>query len=204
MKNDGPGLSDLQGGGDMGAHAHEHALAGADDAIVAGRAADGDTVAFAVLVRRHTPMMRAYARQVLPGNAEVDDVVQEVWVTAWQRMGELSDPARVRSWLMRITGRTAIDRIRAARVHLDVDDLEPTAPAHTSPARIVEGRSGTAALSAALHELPDAQRACWVLREIGECSYEEIAEELDVSASTVRGLLARARKFLLVRMEEWR
>lgn len=188
----------------MDAESHEDALAAADDAIVAGRAADGDTAAFAVLVRRHTPMMRAYARQVLPGTADVDDVVQEVWVVAWQRLEELSDPGKVRSWLMRITGRTAIDRIRATRVHLDVDDVEPRASERTAPARIVEERSGTAALRAALHELPDAQRACWALREIGGYRYEEIADELDVSVSTVRGLLARARKFLLVRMEEWR
>lgn len=186
--------------GDPGAAA----LASADDSIVAGRAADGDTAAFAVLVRRYTPLMRGYARRLLPGTAEIDDVVQDTFLTAWQRLPELADPGRVKSWLMRITARTAIDRIRATRVHLDVDSAEPAAPAHTAPARVVEARAGVVALSAVLRELPDAQRECWVMREIGEFSYEEIAVELELPVSTVRGLLARARKFIMVRMEEWR
>jgi RNA polymerase sigma-70 factor (ECF subfamily) len=61
-----------------------------------------------------------------------------------------------------------------------------------------------AALSDALQELPAPQRECWVLREIGGYTYEEISDELGVPLSTVRGLLARARKDIIVRMEPWR
>lgn len=43
-----------------------------------------------------------------------------------------------------------------------------------------------------------------MLREIGGLTYEEVADELDVPITTVRGLLARARKHITVRMEEWR
>lgn len=176
----------------------------ADDRIVAGRAADGDTAAFAVLVRRYTPMMRAYARQIMPGTAEVDDVVQDAFVTAWQRLPELQDLGKVKSWLMRITSRKAVDRIRASRPHADIDDVDTTAPASAAPPRLAEARAGVAALAEALRDLPDAQRQCWVLRELGEQTYEEIAEELDIPISTVRGLLARARKHIIVRMEQWR
>lgn len=179
-------------------------LEAADDQILAGRAADGDTMAFAVLVRRYAPMMRAYARRILPGTAEVDDVVQDAFVTAWQQLPNLDEPGRVRSWLMRIASRKAIDRIRANRTHAELGDVEVPAPEHTSPPRQAEGRAGVAALSEALQQLPAAQRECWVLREIGGHTYEEIAGELDIPHSTVRGLLARARKDLLVRMEQWR
>lgn len=176
----------------------------ADDRIVAGRAADGDTAAFAVLVRRYTPMMRAYARHIMPGTAEVDDVVQDAFITAWQRLPELQDLSKVKSWLMRITARKAVDRIRASRSHADIDDVDTSAPASAAPPRLTEARAGVAALGEALRDLPDAQRQCWVLRELGEQTYEEIAEELDVPVSTVRGLLARARKHIIVRMEQWR
>lgn len=175
----------------------------ADDRIVAGRAADGDVTAFAVLVRRYTPMMRAYTRRMLNANADVDDIVQEAFVTAWQRLPDLDDPGKVKSWLMRITSRKAIDRIRATRSQLDIDEIEQPAPEHASPPRRAEARAGTAALSDALRELPTAQRECWLLREVSNYSYDEIAEELDLPISTVRGLLARARKHLLVRMEGW-
>jgi RNA polymerase sigma-70 factor (ECF subfamily) len=110
----------------------------------------------------------------------------------------------VKSWLMRIASRKAVDRIRARRPQVSVDDVEPSAPAHASPARVAETRAGVDALGAALHRLADAERECWVLREVGGYSYDEIAEEMDVPVTTVRGLLARARKHIIVRMEEWR
>ena len=175
-----------------------------DDALIVTRAVDGDTAAFAVLVRRYGPMMRAHTRRLLGGSADVDDIVQDTFVVAWQRLDELDDPAAVRSWLMRIVSRRAMDRLRATRPHLDVDDLDHAAPAETAPPRIVEARARAAALDAVLAELPEAQRQCWILRELGGQSYEEIADELAVPASTVRGLLARARKYIIVRMEQWR
>lgn len=99
------------------------ALEHADDGIVAGRAMDGDVEAFAVLVRRYTPMMRAYTQRMLNASADVDDIVQESFVTAWQRFGELEDPAKVKSWLMRIVSRKAVDRIRAIRPAVDIDSI---------------------------------------------------------------------------------
>ena len=179
-------------------------LESAHDWIIVGRAADGDTAAFAVLVRRYTPMMRAYARRILPGSADVDDVVQDAFVTAWDQLPKLDDPGRVKSWLIRVTGRKAIDRIRAARPYSDLSETELPAPDRMAPPRRAEARAGIAALSDAINQLPDAKRECWVLRELGGHSYEEIAEELDIPVSTVRGLLARARKDIIVRMEQWR
>lgn len=183
---------------------HRSPLESTDDWIIVGRAADGDTAAFAVLVRRYAPMMRAYARRILSGIAEVDDVVQDAFITAWDQLPTLDDPRRVKSWLMRITSRKAIDRIRVTRLHADVTEVEYSSPEHATPPRRAEARAGIAALSEALGLLPAAQRECWVLRELGGYRYEEIAEELDIPLSTVRGLLARARKDIIVRMEPWR
>lgn len=188
----------------MAAERYRDALEHADDRIVAGRAIDGDVAAFAVLVRRYTPMMRAYTQRMLNASSDVDDIVQEAFVTAWQRFSELDDPGKVKSWLMRIVSRKAVDRIRALRPVLDVDDIDQAAPSHGTPERLAEARQGVAALGAALGELPAAQRECWVLREMGGYSYDEIAEELGISVSTARGLLARARKYMIVRMEAWR
>ncbi|MGM7667669.1 RNA polymerase sigma factor [Microbacterium sp. A93] len=179
-------------------------LAAADDRIVAGRAIDGDIAAFEVLVRRYSPMMRAYARRVMSSNADVDDVVQEAFVIAWQRLSELEDPAAVKSWLMRIVGRKAMDRVRSRRPQIDIDEIDHPAAVDATPDRTAEHRAGVEALSKALGELPDGQRQSWVLREIGGLTYEELSAELGMPVTTVRGLLARARKHIIVRMEEWR
>ncbi|WOF21894.1 sigma-70 family RNA polymerase sigma factor [Microbacterium betulae] len=176
----------------------------ADDGIVAGRAADGDQAAFAVLVRRYTPMMRACIRRMLRGTADVDDVVQEAFIAAWRGLPGLEDPAAVKSWLMRIVSRKAVDRIRAERPRADVDDAELPAPADASPPRVAEAHEELEALGDALRELPVAQRECWVLRELAGLTYDEVAEEMSVPVTTVRGLLARARKDVIARMADWR
>lgn len=174
------------------------------DQVLADRAADGDVRAFEVLVRRYGPLMRVYASRVLGSNDEMDDVVQESFITAWQQLPTLDNGAAVKSWLMRIVSRKSVDRIRARRPHVNIDLTDAPTPERHSPDRLAEAESQTEALTRALADLPDDQRRCWMLRELAECSYGEIAEELELPVSTVRGLLARARKTLLQEMEEWR
>jgi RNA polymerase sigma-70 factor (ECF subfamily) len=181
-----------------------HDLTEADDRILAGRAADGDVQAFEVLLRRYSRLMRAYAYRVLGSNADVDDVVQESFVQAWRKLPELADLAAVKSWLMRIVSNKALDVIRRRRDHGDIADHDPPAPEYRSPAAQAEAGSLDAALNAALSNLPAEQSRCWVLRELGGYSYLDIGRELDLPASTVRGLIARARKNLIREMEEWR
>ncbi len=188
----------------MASEYRDRRLDAADDRTLAGRSADGDTEAFRVLVLRYGGLMRGYAHRILGSSMEVDDVVQDAFVTAWQQLPELENPAAVKGWLMRIVSHKAIDRVRARRPHLDIDDHDQPAPEVMAPAHVAETRSQVEDLSAALDELPDGQRQCWVLREVAGYSYEEIASELGLSPSTVRGLLARARKYLIVRMGAWR
>jgi RNA polymerase sigma-70 factor, ECF subfamily len=183
---------------------HEDALPQFTDAVLAGRAADGDVRAFEVIVRRYAPLLRAYARRTLGSTDELDDVVQETFITAWQRLDGLHDRDRLKPWLMRIVSHRCIDRIRARRPHDDVDELDVPGPDVLSPERVAVAGSRRAALEAALAQLPEPQRRCWLMKEVLEYRYEEIAEELDVPASTVRGLLSRARKNMIRLMEAWR
>lgn len=174
------------------------------DAILAERAGDGDVAAFETLARRHGPLMRAYARRLARSHDEADDVVQEALITAWRDIGSLQDGAAVKAWLMKIVGHRAVDTGRRRKVHDNFDD-RPEAPDHTpGPAQSAVAGSARRALNAALARLPEEQRRCWVLREFGGQSYEEIAGTLGISAASVRGRLARARTTLVIEMEEWR
>lgn len=179
-------------------------LSGASDGLLAQRAGDGDAVAFGVLARRYGSYLVAFATRLTGSRADAEDCVQEALITAWDQLHTLEDSDRVRSWLSTIVSRKAVDRIRARRPVVPIDDVEfPAAPADT-PERRAVASSQIAALEQVLGGLPDEQRAVWVLKEIGEHSYEEIAEQLGVTPSTVRGRLARARRAVLEQMEEWR
>lgn len=178
-------------------------LVHAADASLAARSRDGDVRAFEVLARRHGPLMRVVAGRLLGSDVDADDVVQDAFLTAWRRLGDLQDPARLRPWLLRIVSNKSIDRLRARRDHDDVDPAvhEATTP---PPERVVEARLQLDAVWRAVDRLPLEQRRCWLLRETAGWSYAEIAEALDLTPSTVRGQLARARRFLLGEMEAWR
>lgn len=180
------------------------ALDRAADDVLADRAADGDTRAFAVLVRRYGRLLRTYATRVLGSDLQSDDVVQDALVVAWQQLGGLEDRAAVRAWLIRITTRKALDALRARRPQSDIDDHDVPAPAGSGPEQRARVASLTEALSRALADLPAEQGRIWAMRELGGYSYDEIAAELDLPASTVRGQLARARSRLLRDMDDWR
>jgi RNA polymerase sigma-70 factor, ECF subfamily len=177
-------------------------LATATDAILAARAADGDQLAFGVLVRRHAPFLVAFATRLVGSRADADDCVQEALITAWKRLPELSDPAKVRAWLTTIVSRKATDRLRARRAADPLDD--DAYPARDDPERSAVTASQMQALSRVLGELPDDLRVVWVLREVSGASYDEIAETTGDPPATVRGRLARARRIVMDRMEEWR
>lgn len=177
-------------------------LSEADDRTVASRAADGDIRAFEILMRRYGSLMSAYAARIVrPSDAE--DVVQETFVTAWQELPTLENVAAVRSWLITIVTRKSIDRLRAGRDQDSIDEHE-IADQSDGPEEKATAVSLDEALSRVLSTLPDDQRRCWVLREVAGYGYQQIADELDLPVSTVRGLLVRSRKTLIREMEAWR
>ncbi|SDH59704.1 RNA polymerase sigma factor [Agrococcus jejuensis] len=178
----------------------------APDALLAQRSADGDDRAFAVLVRRYAPALRGFASRYLGSTLEADDVVQEALVNAWRRMGELRDPAQVRSWLMASVARRATDVIRTrARRRTDggIEERE-IEDGRDGPERTLERREATRALGRAVEALPEEQRDVWILRQLAGLSYEEIAARTGSTPATVRGRLARARQSVLATMEQWR
>ena len=174
------------------------------DEILVHRAIDGDATAFETLVRRHAPLMRAYVARVVGSISEADDVVQDAFYTAWQRLPELRDPAAVKPWLMRIASRHAFSYLRRKPPDARLPMLDAALPGDSQPEHIAVRNAQLRALSGALDTLPDDQRRCWLLREVAELSYDDIAREMDLPTATVRGKLARARASIYAQLEGWR
>ena len=179
------------------------ALDSASDQLLAARAADGDAEAFGVLVRRHFAYLRAFATRLTGSNADAEDAVQETLIAAWTALPDLADTAKVRSWMLSILSRKATDRIRARKPTAELDEERADAPG-ARPDERAEASSRLDALNRVLAGMPEGQRQCWLLKEVGGYSYDEIAEELGVSATIVRGRLARARATVITEMEAWR
>lgn len=175
------------------------------DQTLVVRALDGDVSAFTTLLKRYRRLMYGYAQQLTSERSDADDAVQEAFITAWRSLDTLKDPSKVKPWLMRIVGHSAIDIMRRRKAHSDIDLEEDSSYlAEPGPDITSEVNLQLAAAGEILDQLPLVQRQTWVMREVGGYSYQEIADELELPVSTVRGLLARARSSLIKGMEGWK
>lgn len=95
-----------------------------EDADLVIRAARGEAKPYEQLYRRYERIVRSVVRSETQHHSDVDDIVQEVFASAWLRIGSLRDPASFRPWLLQITRHTVIDaaRARSRRPLLDADD----------------------------------------------------------------------------------
>jgi RNA polymerase sigma-70 factor (TIGR02957 family) len=143
----------------------------------------------------HRSLLFTVAYEMLGSAADAEDVVQETWLRwASAARDDVRDP---RAYLVRIVTRLALNRLRTlTRQREDyVGDWLPE-PLLTSPdvAEDVElAESVSIAMLTVLETLAPAERAVFVLREVFDVPYEEIAEAVGKSASTVRQIAHRAR-----------
>ena len=179
-------------------------LAEVSDEILAERAIGGDADAFKALIVRHGSLVRAYVARIVGSLIDADDVTQEALYTAWQRLPELRDPAAVKPWLMRVASRHAFAHLRHKPPTEPLPILDAAYPSAMEPETVAIRNAQLTALADALDSLPEQERRCWLLREVGELSYDDIAKELGIPRSTVRGQLARARASIHAQMEGWR
>lgn len=77
-------------------------LGSASDHILLGRAADGDTDAFAVIVRRYAPMLRAFFTRITNDPSEIDHLVRDSLETAWRELPHLSRADYLQTFLLLI------------------------------------------------------------------------------------------------------
>ncbi|TDE09624.1 RNA polymerase sigma factor [Jiangella asiatica] len=180
------------------------ALASADDAELVRRARLGDRQAFEAIARRHGPVMYRFARRVLLDDGDAEEAVQDALLAAWLNLPDFRGDAALRTWLFRLTLNKAHNLRRKRRPEPREAAAEGLGGPTGDPARDIIENELVVALDAALTTLPEAQRVAWLLREVDELAYEEIAAIMHTSRDVVRGLLHRARRKLAERLEPWR
>lgn len=176
--------------------ATESAADAEDVARWARRASEGDRRAFRRLYERFGDDVHRTARWMLAPD-DVDDVIQEVFLRAWEKLPSLSDHAAFGSWLHRLAVNVFLRwRGRRARRREYEPPLErapngsDTAP---SPDLGID-------LERAVAELPDGARKVFILYDVEGFSHREIGEIMGMSHHTSRSQLHRARALLRDRL----
>jgi RNA polymerase sigma-70 factor (ECF subfamily) len=183
------------------------------DAELIAAVLKGDAASFEPLVRRHSPRVFATARRYARREDEVEDIVQEIWLKAFQKLGSFRGEAPFEHWLMRMTVRTCYDFLRAHQRNREstftelskeeVDWLERHAPSGED-----SGDAEAAArqlVARLLEKLSPPARMIITLLEIEEKSVKEIARLTGWSVPLVKVRAFRARaemRKLLARMSK--
>ncbi len=154
--------------------------------------------AFGVLMDRYQPKLTRYGRRFLGNSDSIEDVVQEVFIKAYENILDFDATRRWSPWIYRIAHNAFVNEIRKRSrdplVFLDLDTVVAHAPDDIeTEAQHEETRR---AVERGIEKLPPAYREVIALFYIENLDYQEIADVLRVPAGTVGVRLKRAREAL--------
>ncbi len=156
----------------------------------------GDQAAFDELYRRHYERLRGFCRRRVGDPHTAEEIAQEAFARAYVTLPNLTGERRFYPWLTVVAGRLCIDHHRRQARLRPTSDLDPgTVDYGDHDDRLVRATEH-ADLDRALTRITDRHRQVLDLRERRGLTYDEIADELEVTHSTVETLLHRARRAL--------
>jgi RNA polymerase sigma-70 factor (ECF subfamily) len=157
----------------------------------------GDRDAYGVLVDRHLKSVYAVALRIVCNTAAAQDVSQDVFVRAYERLYLYDMNHPFRNWLLKITTNVALNHLRSRQreriLHLRASEVRGDPE---EPPEVTSEVPGPREWRHWLGQLDEAQRAAIVLFHFHEMPYAEIADVLDVPVNTVRTYLHRGRRRL--------
>lgn len=161
-------------------------------------AAAGDSRAFERIYRRHVARVHSLVRRMVGGETDADEMAQDVFVRAWERLGTFRGEAAFGTWLHRLAVNVVLNwRKSAARARHRFDD--------EAIADQIAGRRETGAermdLEDAIGRLPPGARQVFVLHDVEGFRHEEIAALMGVTTGTTKAQLHRARMLLRGHLE---
>jgi len=164
-------------------------------AAVVRRAQQGDVAAFEVLYRSHAPAIHALCRRMLGNDRDARELVQDVFVRAWEKLESFRGQSSLATWLHRLAVNVVLHHLRTVKRESlrMLDDTDDISLATRSPAT---GLDAGIDVDRALARLPAGARTVFVLHDIHGYSHEEIAQMTGIAAGTARAQLWRARRAL--------
>jgi RNA polymerase sigma-70 factor (ECF subfamily) len=152
--------------------------------------ARGDDAAFTVLYDMISPRVYGLARRVVRDPAQAEEVAQEALVEVWRTAARF-DPAKgsATSWILTITHRRAVDRVRAAQAGADRERRVAVSHVDTPYDDVVEEVTTSLEqqqVRRCLKGLTDLQREALTLAYYGGYTYREVAEKLDTALPTIK------------------
>jgi RNA polymerase sigma-70 factor (ECF subfamily) len=179
---------------------------GVSDAVAVQRTLAGERDAFRVLVERYSRNLYRLAYRMTGNPRDAEDVVQEAFLRAYQKLGQYAGNSNFGTWVYRIAANYAIDRIRQRNVEesrqasrgrptedgLQADPVATAIDPAASPERLAGSAELAAKMREALDALTPAERTAIVMRHWEGCAIEEIAAVLKSNSNATKNTVFRA------------
>jgi len=177
----------------------------AEDARLVRLVLDGTTDAFDRLVRRHERKAVSVSYRFVGNIEDAKEVTQDALLRAYRKLGQLEQPERFGPWLMRIVANLSLNFRRSRQASFGVqlegeaftalaarDDRVGRAPA--PPDQTTAASELSAAVTQAMHQLPEKQRTALILSSIEKLPQKDVAEIMDCTVELVKWNVFQARK----------
>jgi len=190
----------------MRASGEQAEVAAISDAVAVERTLAGEREAYRVLVERHSAYVYRLAYRMTGKREDAEEVVQEAFLRAYQKLAQFAGNANFGTWVYRIAANYSIDRLRqrkgedsrrehpqrAAEGEPEADPLSEIKDAAPSPERLAGSAQLAAKMKQALDTLTPAERTAIVMRHWDGCGIEEIAAVLKSNSSAAKNTVFRA------------
>lgn len=168
---------------------------------------DGDETAFRLLVDTYQKFVLNSCYKFVYNRETAEDLTQDVFIEVYRSINVFRADSKLSTWIYRISISKSLDYLKSQKRKkrfavlkslFGEDEVEEriSAPESIGPDKILENKDRVKVLAWALNKLPENQRIAFTLSKYDEMSYQEIAEILGVSVSSVESLIHRAKQNL--------
>lgn len=175
------------------------------DAVVVERTLAGERDAYRILVERHSQNIFRLAYRMTGNRSDAEEIVQEAFLRAYQKLGQFAARANFGTWVYRIAANYAIDRMRQRKKE-EARKVEPVAREEgaendpvmrvrdeaPTPERLTQNVELRKQMEIALAALSHSERTAFVMRHWEGCAIEEIAAVLKSSSGAAKNTVFRA------------
>lgn len=183
---------------------------GLNDRDLARRIRNGDLEAFRQFFEEHKAILAGFLRKRRVPDDVAGDIIQNAFITIWERRAEIDENKSLRAYLFRISYTRALNHFRDTAKftgsHVHDESPFPVAPGsdQAGPDQQTDHAIIRDALDRIISGMPEKRRAVFELCFLQELTYREAAEVLDVSIKTVENHMALALKTVREGMEKFR
>ena len=177
-----------------------------EDALLVRRAIGGDQQAIKAIIKRYKNPVAQIVYKLVRDRSQLEDLTQEVFIKAFQHLGDFDYEHQFASWLFKITNNHCIDYIRKKKLRVySIDDQIKTEDGEMSyeipdstyePDLNLLREQKSKLIRQAIDSLPKKYREVILLRHREELSYEEIAKKTRLPVNTIKVQLFRAREMM--------